>query len=204
MSTAELVLRLIVAAALGAAVGAERQLAGEPAGLRVHTLVAMGAALLTLASRAPAEVVIGVGLLGAAGVLRSGATVPGVAGAASLWVVGAVGVATAFGQWTLAVVASAVAVVVLRGLTGVETAVARRWRARRAELSLGLSPGQDVEALVKRIGATGVAVRGFEVSDGEAGRSLRLALEVPAHLSPDTAADAARPVAQVRALTWSV
>jgi putative Mg2+ transporter-C (MgtC) family protein len=212
MSDAELVLRLLVAAALGAIVGLERQLADEPAGLRTHLLVAMGAALFGLVSvtvpgestRIAAQVVTGVGFLGAAAIIRSGVVVRGIATAASLWVVAAIGLATAFGHWTGALVAAAVAVVVLRAGKRLEVDLLRRWRTRRAELVLGFEPGQDVDAAVRRVSATGMLVRNVECSDGVDGRWATLHLEVPAHLSPDTAADAARAVAQVRALTWSV
>jgi len=210
MSTAELVLRLLVAAALGAVVGLERQLSDEAAGFRTHLLVGMGAALFALVSiqashdtRIAAQVVSGIGFLGAAAIIRSGTTVHGVATAASLWVVAAVGMATAFGDWVAALVATAVAVIVLRVVKRLEANLLRRWRTRRAELVLGLEPAQDVDALVRRISAAGMLVRNVECRDGEGGRSARLSIEVPAHLSPDTAADAARPLAQVRELTWS-
>jgi putative Mg2+ transporter-C (MgtC) family protein len=211
MSDAELVLRLLVAAALGAVVGVERQLSDEAAGFRTHLLLAMGAALFTVVSvgvahddRIAAQVVSGIGFLGAAAIIRSGISIHGVATAASLWVVAAVGMAAGFGRWSGALVATGVAVVVLRMVKRLEANLLRRWRTRRAELVLGLEPGQDVDAVVRRIGAAGMLVRNVECSDGETGRSLRLSLEVPARISPDTAADAARPVAQVRALTWTV
>lgn len=211
MSTADLVLRLLVAAALGAVVGVERQLSDEAAGFRTHLLVAMGAALFALVSinashdtRIAAQIVSGIGFLGAAAIIRSGVTVRGVSTAASLWVVAAIGMATAFGDWDAALVATAVSVIVLRMVKRLEANLLRRWATRRAELVLGLEPGQDVDALVKRIAATGILVRNIECSDGTAGRIARLSLEVPARLSPDTAADAARPLAQVRELTWSV
>jgi putative Mg2+ transporter-C (MgtC) family protein len=212
MSDAELVLRLLVAAALGAIVGVERQLADEPAGFRTHLLVAMGAALFALVSvavpgdtsRIAAQVVTGIGFLGAAAIIRSGPMVRGLATAASLWVVAAVGVATAYGHWTGALVTTAVAVIVLRVAKRLEVNLLRRWRTKRAELVLGLAAGQDVDAVVKRIVAAGMLVRLVECSDGEAGRSATIDMEVPAHLSPDAAADAARTVAQVRSMTWSV
>jgi putative Mg2+ transporter-C (MgtC) family protein len=211
MTDAELVLRLLVAAALGAAVGLERQLSDEAAGFRTHLLVALGAALFTVLSvvaahdaRVAAQIVSGIGFLGAAAIIRSGISVHGVATAASLWVVAAVGMAAGFGRWVAALVVTAVAVVVLRTVKQLEATLLRRWRTRKAELVLGLEPGQDVDAVVRRISAAGLLVRSIECSDGEAGRALRLAIEVPARLSPDTAADAARPVAQVRELTWTV
>lgn len=210
MSTAELVLRLLVAAALGAAVGVERQLSDEAAGFRTHLLVGMGSALFALVSlqagdgtRIAAQIVSGIGFLGAAAIIRSGPVVRGISTAASLWVVAAVGMATAYGHWVLALVTTAVAVVALRVVKRLESGLMRRFRTRRAELLLSLEPAQDVEALVRRISATGTLVRNLECSDGEAGRSVRLTLEVPSHLSPDSAADAVRQLARVRELTWT-
>src|SRR5579884_3779019 len=115
MSDADLVLRLLVAAALGAIVGIERQLADEAAGFRTHLLVAMGAALFALVSvrladtRIAAQIVSGIGFLGAAAIIRSGVVVRGVATAASLWVAAAIGVAAAFAVWVAALVATATA-----------------------------------------------------------------------------------------------
>jgi putative Mg2+ transporter-C (MgtC) family protein len=210
MSDAELVLRLLVAAVLGGVVGLERQLADEVAGFRTHLLVAMGACLFALVSlvaghdnRIAAQVVSGIGFLGAGAIIRSGITVHGVATAASLWVVAAVGMATAFGRWALALVVTAVAVIALRVLLRLEARLLRRWRMRRAELVLELGTGQDVDVVVRRVSATGVLVRAVECSDDGATRSVTLDLEVPASLTPDTAADAARPVAQVRTLSWT-
>jgi len=209
MSDADLVLRLAVAAALGAIVGVERQLSDEAAGFRTHLLVAMGASLFALVSvrlhdtRIAAQVVTGIGFLGAAAIIRGGVTVRGVATAASLWVVAAVGLAAAYADWTLALVATAVAVLVLRTAKRLEARVLRRWRTRRAELVLGLEPGTAGEAVVQRVAATGMLVRGVQFTENDEGRSITLDLEVPAHLSPDTAPDAARPVARVRGFTWS-
>src|SRR5260221_4686875 len=120
-SDTELVLRLLLAVGLGVAMGVERQLVDEVVGLRTHVLVALGAALFALASvrllndsRIAAQVVSGIGFLGAAAIIRTGTVVRGVATAASLWVVAAVGVAAAYGFWPGALVAAGVAVVVLR------------------------------------------------------------------------------------------
>jgi len=211
VSEAEMVLRLLVAAALGGIVGFERQLADEPAGFRTHLLVGIGAALFALVSisvpndtsRIAAQIVTGVGFLGAAAIIRSGPVVRGIATAASLWVVAAVGVATAYGHWTTALVTTAVSVVVLRRVKRLEGHL-RRWRTKRATLVLGLAAGQDVDTVVRRISAAGMLVGLIEASEDATGRSVTINLEVPAHLSPDAAADAARAVAEVRTLTWSV
>jgi putative Mg2+ transporter-C (MgtC) family protein len=209
MSDAEIVLRLLVAAALGAVVGLERQLSDEAAGLRTHLMVAMGAALFALISiglrdtRLTAQIVSGIGFLGAAAIIRSGLNVFGIATAASLWVVAAIGMATAYGRWTAALVVTAVAVVVLHAGKQLEVTLLRRWRSRRGELVLGLDAAQEVDPLVRRVAATGVLVRNVEASAHADGRTLRLELQIPARVPPDAAADAARPVAQVRSFTWS-
>ena len=210
MTDADIVLRLLVAAALGAIVGAERQLSDEVAGFRTHLLVAMGACLFALVSilagpdnRIAAQIVSGIGFLGAAAIIRSGLTVRGIATAASLWVVAAVGMAVAFSHWTAAVVVTALAVIVLRFVKRLESELLGRWRTRRAELVLELQSGQDPDPLVRRVSDTGLMVRGVQCIEDEHGRLLTLSIEVPSHLSPDTAADAARPLAHVRRLSWS-
>ena len=210
MSDAEIVLRLLVAAALGAVVGLERQLADESAGLRTHLMVSMGAALFALISigvrdtRLTAQIVSGIGFLGAAAIIRSGLNVFGIATAASLWVVAAIGMAAAYARWSAALVVTAVAVVVLRAGKQFEVNLLRRWRSRRAELVLALDAGQELEPLIRRIAATGVLVRNIEATAEEGRRTLRIELQIPARVAPDAAADAARPVAQVRSFTWSL
>jgi putative Mg2+ transporter-C (MgtC) family protein len=210
MSDADLVLRLLVAAALGAIVGAERELSDEAAGFRTHLLVAMGACLFALISivathdsRIAAQVVSGIGFLGAAAIIRSGISVRGIATAASLWVVAAVGMAVAFGRWTGALVAAALAVIVLRVVKRFEAQLLNRWRTRRAELVLTLPSGQGIDPLLRRIGETGLLVRAVRYTENDRERLLTLDMDVPAHIAPETAADAARPMAEVREFSWS-
>jgi len=210
-SDADLVLRMLLAVGLGAALGVERQLVDEVAGFRTHVLVALGAALFSLVSvrlftdtRIAAQIVTGVGFLGAAAVIRSGTVVRGVATAASLWVVAAVGMATAYGFWQGALVATFLAIVVLRAARRFETNVLRRYRTRRAELVIGLPAGQRLDTLVQRLEDSGILVRSMQCAATEAEQTATLTLEIPARLPPSTAVDAVRPVAQVRSLTWSV
>ena len=130
----EMVLRLLLAAVLGAGIGYQRERAGKPAGLRTHLLVCLGAALFTLASiygfglgadpaRVAAGVVAGIGFIGAGTIFRHGdaGLVVGLTTAASLWLVAAVGMAAATGLYLLSVIATAIAVAVLalpRGVRG--------------------------------------------------------------------------------------
>src|SRR5512134_2901922 len=99
----ELALRILVAAVLGAAIGIERERHDHPAGMRTHLLVAVGSATFTVLSieafkapgadpgRIAAQIVTGIGFLGAGAILKSGGSVKGLTTAASLWAVAAVG-----------------------------------------------------------------------------------------------------------------
>jgi putative Mg2+ transporter-C (MgtC) family protein len=123
----EMILRFLLAAGLGAAVGYQRERAGKAAGLRTHILVSSGAALFTLASiygfgdgvvdisRVAAGVVVGIGFIGAGVILRGQREkeVAGLTTAATIWVTAAVGLAAGAGMYLLSVIAAAVTVGVL-------------------------------------------------------------------------------------------
>ena len=122
----EMVLRLLLAVALGTAIGFERERAGKPAGLRTHVLVCIGAALFTVASvygfgengdpaRVAAGVVAGVGFLGAGTIIRTGEGVlAGLTTASSIWAVAAIGLVAGAGLYILAPVATLVVIGILR------------------------------------------------------------------------------------------
>src|SRR3954470_7015081 len=111
----ELVGRIALAGLLGALLGFEREIRGHDPGMRTHALVALGAALYTVAgaygftdihkgpnidpARVAAQVVAGIGFIGAGAVMRSGVSVKGLTTAASLWVSAAVGVAAGAGAY---------------------------------------------------------------------------------------------------------
>jgi len=115
----DMVLRLLLAVALGAGIGFQRERAHKAAGLRTHILISLGAALFTVVSifgfsgtvdpsRVAAGVVAGVGFIGA-GVIFRGMTGEGVAGlttAASIWATAAVGLAAGAGLWLIAIIAA--------------------------------------------------------------------------------------------------
>src|SRR5919108_1125080 len=118
-------LRLLMAAVLGALVGLEREIHDHPAGMRTHLLVSLGSAGFTVLSiaafpapgadpaRIAAQIVSGVGFLGAGAILKEGATIRGLTTAASLWAVAAVGMAAGAGAWVVAVTITAIAIVSL-------------------------------------------------------------------------------------------
>jgi len=122
----EMVLRLLLAVALGAGIGYQRERAKRPAGLRTHILIALGAALFTIISiygfgdnvdpsRVAAGVVTGIGFLGAGVIFRAmrGDVPLGLTTAASVWVVAAIGMAAGTGLYLVSVVVAVIAVLVL-------------------------------------------------------------------------------------------
>ena len=120
-------LKLVLAALMGGAVGYERKAAEKPAGMRTLALVSIGAAAFTLVSihgfgsgadpaRVSAQIVTGIGFLGAGASLRSGLTVQGLTTAASIWAVAAIGVAIGTGMYLLSAVATFLILIILHFL----------------------------------------------------------------------------------------
>ncbi len=123
----ELALRLLVAFVIGAFIGIERERRAKAAGLRTHMLVAGGAAIFTVASltlfgdsgtgdrgRVAAQIVTGVGFLGAGSIIRSGASVSGLTTAATIWVAAGLGMLAGGGAYLLAVFSAALTIIALR------------------------------------------------------------------------------------------
>src|SRR5918992_566489 len=142
MSDAELIRRLLTAALLGALLGFEREVKQKSAGLRTNILIAVGSALFTLMSyelaesagadpgRVAAQIVTGIGFLGAGAIMRTDSGVQGLTTAATVWVNAAVGVAAGGGEFRLASIATAVTLIVLLLLHPVETIIDRRFGKR--------------------------------------------------------------------------
>jgi|SRR5690606_29817470 len=149
----EALLRLLVAAACGAAIGLEREWKGKQAGLRTTILICIGATLFTLLSlslaeaanvenaeiglgfradpaRIAAQIVSGIGFLGAGVILRARGQVVGLTTAATIWVVAAIGMAAGFGAYVLAIGTTALVLFVLVPLGWWE----RRYRKRARSL----------------------------------------------------------------------
>jgi len=150
----EITFKLVWALALGAVVGLERERHARPAGLRTNMLVCMGAALITIAgrdlagpahdpARVAAQVVSGIGFLGAGTILRQGNVVRGLTTAAGLWVVAGIGIAVATGGVVMvaATIATVLAYLTLRVMARVEQQIVRgrqslvvRWREGETSL----------------------------------------------------------------------
>ena len=137
----EMVLRLLLAAAFGGIVGMERGSGDRPAGFRTHILVCAGSALIMLVSmygfegfdkvpfeypknrdsaRIAAQVVSGIGFLGAGTILHEGITVRGLTTAASLWMISAIGLATGAGMYSIGAAATLITFITLTTFHSVE------------------------------------------------------------------------------------
>jgi putative Mg2+ transporter-C (MgtC) family protein len=136
MTSSDLMLRLLLAAGLGAVLGVERELRQKPAGLRTNMLIALGSALFTAVSlqlakggpldRNMAQIVTGVGFLGAGAIMRDGHKVSGMTTAATIWVNAAIGMAAGAGEAGMAVSATAITLLILVILPPIEGYFERR------------------------------------------------------------------------------
>jgi len=148
-----LLFKLFLATLLGGAIGFEREIAGKPAGLRTNILICVGAALFTHLSitiaqigftpdgrpygdttRIAAQIVSGIGFLGAGAILHAHGAVVGLTTAASIWVVAAVGTAIGSGAYVEGVGTSVLIVLVLVGLRPVEGRLLNRRRKVHATI----------------------------------------------------------------------
>jgi putative Mg2+ transporter-C (MgtC) family protein len=125
----EIILRLIMAVCLGLIVGAERLLVHKDAGMKTHALVAMGAAVFVLISEGfvqkyinlpginptmiPAQIILGIGFLGAGSIMLQGERLRGLTTAGGLWVTAGIGMAAGAGFYSLAIVATVLIILIL-------------------------------------------------------------------------------------------
>jgi putative Mg2+ transporter-C (MgtC) family protein len=161
MSAAVMFARLALAAVCSGLVGYERESARKAAGLRTFTLVGVGAAVFSVVSiigfegpdqsRIAAQIVTGVGFLGAGAIFRDGAFVSGLTTAAGLWVVASIGMAAGSGSYELAIVGTTVTLAVLYGLRAIDAAVYRRKIKVRSRLEIHLNDVTKLEGVLKFI-----------------------------------------------------
>jgi putative Mg2+ transporter-C (MgtC) family protein len=199
ISTAEVALRLLVAAALGAAVGLERELREREAGLRTHMLVSVGSALFTLASaygfhefltaggnivradptRIAAQIVTGIGFIGAGAIIRQGLSVRGITTAATLWTVAAIGLAAGAGYYSAAVISTAIVVFSLWPLRIIAYRVTERIRPEERQIVVELKPEASAAELLGDLLASGYTTQSFELEEEADRRVITLRLDKP-------------------------
>ncbi|MDO5726144.1 MAG: MgtC/SapB family protein [Tissierellia bacterium] len=140
ISNLEIVFRLALSAIIGGMIGIEREVSNRPAGFRTHILVTIGSALIMLISttgfpgmearsdpaRLAAQVVSGIGFLGAGTILRTGNNIKGLTTAASLWVCGGIGLAIGSGYYLGGIMTGAIAFMTLIHLGAVDRRIIRR------------------------------------------------------------------------------
>jgi putative Mg2+ transporter-C (MgtC) family protein len=174
-------LRLSIACALGGAIGFERELRDREAGIRTHLLVSLGSALFTVVSaygfhefltgggnivradpsRIAAQIVTGIGFLGAGAIIREGLSVRGLTTAATLWCVAAIGMACGAGYYWPAAAATALTLIALWPLRILAYRLIERMRPEEDRLTVELREGQSLAPLLSVI----PTVRHIEVSD---------------------------------------
>jgi putative Mg2+ transporter-C (MgtC) family protein len=222
LSAVEVVLRIVLAAVLGGAIGAEREIREREAGLRTHLLVSVGAALFTLVSayawhdfafsvesgvtldptRISAQIVTGIGFLGAGAIIRQGLSVRGLTTAATLWVVAAIGLASGAGYYWAAVVTTVLVLVTLWPLRILAQPVITRFRPTDPRLYVELAAGGTAAPVVEALEGLDVRVDAFRVEDHREGREVALEIAVP-HERRDAVVPALARLDQVTGVRWS-
>jgi putative Mg2+ transporter-C (MgtC) family protein len=199
MSTVDVLIRIVIAAVLGGAVGIEREIREHTAGFRTHILVSVGAAAFTLASsygleatgfdpnRISAGVVTGIGFLGAGAIIRYGASVRGLTTAASLWTVAALGLLSAQGYYAAALITAGVVIVSLYLLRLIEDKLlyARLGRDVGVQVhfnAVGFAPLAQLAGVLRQ---AHVEIREMAVVPGhDETDTIRLLLMLPRGLDP--------------------
>jgi putative Mg2+ transporter-C (MgtC) family protein len=209
LSWPHVLLRLAVAAGLGGAVGLERELREREAGLRTHLLVCVGSALFTIVSaygfrdflvhggsvvradptRIAAQIVSGIGFLGAGAIIRQGLSIKGLTTAATLWLVAAIGMAAGAGYYDAAVITTLGALLTLGPLRIVTYKILHRYRPEidrlLVDIPAGGSPGAVVEAIERR----GGRVTSLEIAQEGDRRSIAVDVLLRGIEAPQIVAD---------------
>lgn len=189
----DLMIRLLVALILGGAIGLERERQERAAGLRTVTMVALGSCLFTLLSaygfektdpsRVAAQIVTGIGFLGAGTIFLRKDLVRGLTTAATIWATAAIGMAAATAQYFEAVFTTLLILAVLMVLKPIERRVFKRPEEATVSLILPRSTGQieAVTGALRKIGAVPQSVHFQEMDSGD--DRLNMEVEMPASCS---------------------
>ncbi len=219
LSTTEALIRLLIAAGLGGAIGLERELRDHEAGFRTHLLVSLGACVFTLVSayawtdwtfstesgivfdptRIAAQIVTGVGFLGAGAIIVRGVSVRGLTTAATLWVVAAIGMASGTGYYVVAVGSAALVLVSLGPLKLLSTRLVARVRPEDSELGIALAPEGDVTRVLEAIEALGAQISHVEFGDE---RSIDVVLRASRRSESARVADRIAKLDDVEHVQW--
>lgn len=193
----EIVARLALAAGLTGAIGLERELRERSAGLRTHMLVGVGSALFTIVSaygwsdfafgrgvtfdptRIAAQIVTGIGFLGAGAIIRQGFSIRGLTTAAGLWVVAAIGMAAGAGYYSAALVGTGVVLVALGPLRWLEGAPLNPLRREGKAIEIDLKRGRPIAPVLAVIEAGRSKIGSFKLEDDNEIRRLLVRVDLP-------------------------
>ena len=218
----DVALRLGLAALLTGAVGLEREWRERAAGLRTHMLVGVGSALFTLVSayawgdfvfdrtqgtvldptRIAAQIVTGIGFLGAGAIIRQGLSIRGLTTAAGLWVAAAIGMAVGAGYWGAALIGTGVVLVGLGPLRMAEGWVVRKRLREAGTLEIDLRPDQPLAPVLAVLEERRARVVRVQLEDEESGRELRIEVRMPPGMSGRDLVDDLTVLDEVTAVRW--
>jgi putative Mg2+ transporter-C (MgtC) family protein len=212
----EALLRLALAGALGGLIGLERELREREAGLRTHLLVSVGAALFTIVgaygfssfrltdpTRVAAQIVTGIGFLGAGAIIRQGFSIRGLTTAATLWVVAAVGLAAGAGYYSCALITTALVLFALWPLRIGAYMVLKRFRVEDGRLLVEMPIGTRPGELIDEIEKAGARISGIEVSREGERRRLEVDVVLPRTLAAPHLVARVADVPEVADVRWS-
>lgn len=178
----EVIIRLILSALIGGLIGMEREASNRPAGLRTHILVTLGSALIMLvsiegfkdpatglptgdAARLAAQVVSGIGFLGAGTIMRTGDSIVGLTTAASLWVSAGIGLAIGNGYYTGGLVTAGIVLLTLMSLGAFEKKV---FKTKYKTLHIfSISRSGLIGEIGTLLGKYDVSIRDISIKDNE-------------------------------------
>ncbi len=223
LSWLEILLRVVLAAGLGGAIGLERELREREAGLRTHMLVSVGAALFTLVSafawtdwqfsnasgvvfdptRIAAQIVTGIGFLGAGAIIRQGLSIRGLTTAATLWVVAAIGMATGAGFYTAAVITTVLVLFSLWPLRILAYRLSERFRPEEGRLALELASGATTVSVLQAVEDAGAEVRSLEFGDEGDVRRVDMRVKIESGRRAAELVDALTRTHQVKGARWN-
>jgi putative Mg2+ transporter-C (MgtC) family protein len=223
LSWLDIVLRIGIAAALGGAIGLERELRDREAGLRTHLLVSVGSALFTMVSayawtdwrfsteeglvfdptRIAAQVVTGIGFLGAGAIIRQGLSVKGLTTAATLWVVAAIGMASGVGYYEAAFVTTALVLISLWPLRLLAYRLSARTRPEEGRIAVDLPAGASAVSVLEAVEKAGADVTSLEFEEEGDRRRVDLSVRLGTGRTAAELIDALTQAEAVRGARWN-
>jgi putative Mg2+ transporter-C (MgtC) family protein len=221
ISWLDVLARIALAGALGGLVGLEREIRERAAGMRTHLLVAVGAAVFTIVSayawrdfvasgavrfdptRIAAQIVSGIGFLGAGAIIRQGLSIRGLTTAATLWVVAALGMAAGAGYWSAAIAGTALVLFALWPLRILGRRFLVRFRQARQRLIVDVPSGAGAGAVLTALEEAGAQASALEFEEDQGRRRLAVDVRLSPRATPTAVVARLMDVEGVLAAEWA-